>query len=78
MVAANNELTRNAETIRRRTQPLVNNLYQGMTLDAATGLYYERFRDYSPTLGRWMIASHMSVRRCGVRAWRRLRCPVGN
>jgi len=36
------------------TQPLVNNLYQGMTLDAVTGLYYERYRDYSPTLGRWM------------------------
>ncbi len=37
-----------------RTQPLVNNLYQGMTLDAVTGLYYERNRDYSPSLGRWM------------------------
>ncbi len=36
------------------TQPLVNNLYQGMTLDAVTGLYYERYRDYSSTLGRWM------------------------
>ncbi len=36
------------------TQPLVNNLYQGMTLDAVTGLYYERNRDYSPSLGRWM------------------------
>ncbi|MGC8561317.1 MAG: RHS repeat-associated core domain-containing protein [Phycisphaerae bacterium] len=36
------------------TQPLVNNLYQGMMLDAATGLYYDRARDYSPTLGRWM------------------------
>ncbi len=35
------------------TQPLVNNLYQGMTLDAVTGLYYERLRNYSPTLGRW-------------------------
>ncbi len=37
-----------------RTQPLVNNLYQGMALDAVTGLYYERERDYSPSLGRWM------------------------
>jgi RHS repeat-associated protein len=37
----------------RRTQPLVNNLYQGMTLDAVTGLYDERNRNYSPTLGRW-------------------------
>ena len=33
------------------TQPLVNNLYQGMTLDAVTGLYYEPNRDYSPSLG---------------------------
>ncbi len=38
----------------RHTQPLVNNLYQGMTLDAVTGQYYERNRDYSPSLGRWM------------------------
>ncbi|MGC8561170.1 MAG: RHS repeat-associated core domain-containing protein [Phycisphaerae bacterium] len=36
------------------TQPLVDNLYQGMTLDAVTGLYDERARDYSPSLGRWM------------------------
>ena len=36
------------------TQPVVNNLYQGMTLDAMTGLYYERFRNYSPTLGTWI------------------------
>ena len=36
------------------TQPLVDNLYQGMTLDAVTGLYDERNRDYSPSLGRWM------------------------
>ena len=36
------------------TQPLVNNLYQGMTLDAVTGLYYERFRNYSPSLGTWI------------------------
>ena len=38
----------------RRTRPLGDNLYQGMTLDAVTGLYYERNRDYSPSLGRWM------------------------
>ncbi len=38
----------------RPTQPLVDNLYQGMTLDAVTGLYHERNRDYSPSLGRWM------------------------
>ena len=53
MVAVNNELMHNAEKIRRRTRPLVNNLYQGMTLDAATGLYDERNCDYSPSLGRW-------------------------
>ena len=33
------------------TQPLVNNLYQGMALDSVSGLYYERFRNYSPSLG---------------------------
>ena len=36
------------------TQPLVDNLYQGMTLDSVTGLYDERFRNYSPSLGRWI------------------------
>ena len=36
------------------TQPVVNNLYQGMMLDAVTGLYYERFRNYPPTLGTWI------------------------
>ena len=35
------------------TSPLVNNLYQGMTLDSVTGLYYERYRNYSPSLGTW-------------------------
>ena len=32
----------------------MNNLYQGMTLDAVTGLDYERFRNYSPSLGTWI------------------------
>jgi RHS repeat-associated protein len=36
------------------TQPVVNNLYQGMTLDSVTGLYYARNRNYSPSLGRWI------------------------
>ncbi len=36
------------------TQPLVHNLYQGMTLDSVTGLYYERYRNYSPSLGTWI------------------------
>ncbi|MGC8561543.1 MAG: RHS repeat-associated core domain-containing protein, partial [Phycisphaerae bacterium] len=36
------------------TQPIVNNLYQGMTLDSVTGLYYERNRNYSPSLGTWI------------------------
>jgi RHS repeat-associated protein len=41
-------------TLPAGTQPLVNNLYQGMTLDAVTGLYDEWARDYAPSLGRWM------------------------
>ena len=36
------------------TQPMVDNLYQGMTLDPVTGLYYARNRNYSPSLGRWI------------------------
>ena len=36
------------------TQPLVDNLYQGMTLDPVTGLYYARNRNYDPSLGRWI------------------------
>ncbi len=36
------------------TQPAVSNLYQGMTLDPVTGLYYARNRNYSPSLGRWI------------------------
>ena len=36
------------------TQPAVNNLYQGMTVDPVTGLYYARNRNYAPSLGRWI------------------------
>ncbi len=36
------------------TAPMVNNLYQGMSLDPVTGLYYERARWYSPSLGTWI------------------------
>ena len=36
------------------TQPLVDNLYQGMTLDPVTGLYYARNRNYDTSLGRWI------------------------
>ncbi len=36
------------------TLPTVDNLYQGMTLDPMTGLYYARNRNYSPSLGRWI------------------------
>ena len=36
------------------TQPLVDNLYQGVTLDSVAGLYYARNRNYSPSLGRWI------------------------
>ena len=35
------------------TQPISDYLYQGMTLDAVTGLYYERNRNYSPSLAVW-------------------------
>jgi RHS repeat-associated protein len=46
----------------RQAQPLVDNLYQGMTLDAVTGLYYERARDYSPSLGRWLTRDPIGYR----------------
>ncbi len=36
------------------TQPLMDNLYKGITLDPVTGLYYARNRNYSPSLGRWI------------------------
>ncbi len=36
------------------TVPMVNNLYQGMPLDPVTGLYYERARWYSTSLGTWI------------------------
>ena len=36
------------------TNPVVNNLYQGMALDPVTGLYNERARWYSPSLGTWI------------------------
>ena len=36
------------------TQPLVHIIYQGTTLDSVTGLYYERNRNYSPSLGTWI------------------------
>jgi RHS repeat-associated protein len=36
------------------TQPAVDNLYQGMSLDQVTGLYYARNRNYDPALGRWI------------------------
>ena len=36
------------------TVPLVQNLFQGMLQDPATGLYYERARWYSPSLGTWI------------------------
>ena len=42
------------------TQPLVSNLYQGMTLDVVTGLYDERFRNYSPSLGTWISQDPLS------------------
>ncbi len=36
------------------TVPLVNNLFQGMANDPVTGLYYERARWYSTSLGTWI------------------------
>ncbi len=36
------------------TQPMVQNLYQGMQLDAVTGLYCARNRNYDSSLGRWI------------------------
>ena len=36
------------------TQPIGDYLYQGMTLDFVTGLYYARNRNYSPSLGVWI------------------------
>ena len=36
------------------TQPISDYLYQGMTLDFVTGLYYARNRNYSPSLGVWI------------------------
>ena len=42
------------------TTPLVNNLYQGMSYDAVTGLYYERARWYSPSLGTWISQDPLS------------------
>ncbi|NNM85810.1 MAG: RHS repeat-associated core domain-containing protein [Phycisphaerales bacterium] len=35
-------------------QPVSDYLYQGMTLDQVTGLYYARNRNYSPSLGVWI------------------------
>ena len=46
--------SRNRRAVCASTVPMVNNLYQGMALDPATGLYYERARWYSPSLGTWI------------------------
>ena len=35
------------------TVPITDYLYQGMSLDPVTGLYNERNRNYSPSLGAW-------------------------
>ncbi len=42
------------------TVPMVNNLYQGMALDPVTGLYYERARWYSASLGTWISQDPLS------------------
>ena len=53
MVATNDKSNPGSEANHCRKRPMVNNPYQGMALDAVTGLYDERFRNYSPPLGRW-------------------------
>ena len=53
-------LTADRTTPPAGTQPTVNNLYQGMTLDAMAGLYYERFRNYNPGLGTWISQDPLS------------------
>ena len=47
-------LNANFTTAPAGTVPMVNNLYQGMALDPVTGLYYERARWYSASLGTWI------------------------
>ena len=47
-------LNPNFTTAPAGTVPMVNNLYQGMALDPVTGLYYERARWYSASLGTWI------------------------
>jgi RHS repeat-associated protein len=54
MVAINDNSMPGSDARRRRTQPLVNHLDRGMALDAVTGLYNGRTRDYSPSLSRWL------------------------
>ena len=53
MVAIDDKLMPDPEAGCRCTQPLVNHLYERMTLDGVVGLYYERFRNYGPMGGRW-------------------------
>ncbi len=48
MVAISENSMPSSEAGRRRTQPLVNHLHQGMTLDAVTGLHDECFRNSVP------------------------------
>ena len=47
-------LNPNFSTAPAGTLPYVNNLYQGMSQDPVTGLYYERARWYSTSLGTWI------------------------
>ena len=53
MVAIDEKSMPSSEANRRRTQPISDCLYQGMSLDPVTGLYYERNRNYSPSPGVW-------------------------
>ena len=57
------------------TQPISDYLYQGMTLDAVTGLYYARNRNYGPSLGVWI--SHYPLQYPGAAAQFRLGASAG-
>ena len=57
------------------TQPVSDYLYQGMTLDAVTGLYYARNRNYGPSLGVWI--SHYPLQYPGAAAQFRLGASAG-
>ena len=60
------------------TQPTVDNLYQGMTLDPVTGLYYARNRNYAPSLGTCVSQDRLSYIKGTNRYQFVMGNPVGN